>query len=202
MLKYLFSIIMPILLIGFATFFGNISNADETVADIYTKIESLKISWHGYTLGSNLNESQKKIAKQNPLPSETSGTYKFKDGSINIVADKKTDRVIIIFETFEAASEQKLKDMVGELIIVFKEPTLSAHDKIIYWLYGDSGKYTTTQFETAKEALKNGQQSLSLVATVKLQSEIPITQKGENKGLGKFYYVISSEILLKNLKTQ
>ncbi|MBF0574277.1 MAG: hypothetical protein HQK69_11075 [Desulfamplus sp.] len=173
-------------------------NRAENILDIYAKVESLKISWHGYTLGGKLNHSQKEIAQKNPLPSTVSSTYKFKDKELNIVADSKTDRVLIVFEIIENGSQQKVRDMLGSLVIVFNDPTLSAHDKIVYWAYGENGKYSPTQFEEAKENLKNKQDTLPIIATVKLQSEVPIMEKGQDKASGRAYYIISSERLLKN----
>ncbi|MBF0232953.1 MAG: hypothetical protein HQK65_07930, partial [Desulfamplus sp.] len=87
------------------------TNATRTASKTYPKaeslkkVESLKISWHGYILGRELNSSQKDTARKNKITSSTSkdstatpsgaGTYKFRDKDLNIVADSKTDRVLI-----------------------------------------------------------------------------------------------------------
>jgi hypothetical protein len=173
----------------------------ENISDIYEKVESLQINWHGYTLGAKLNDSQKKIAKKNHLPSTTPSTYKFRDKELNIVADSKTDRVLIVFEIIKKASQQKVRDTLGSLVIVFNDPTLSAHDKIVYWAYGKNGKYSSIQFEEAKEDVKKKQETMTIIATVKLQSEIPIMDKDQEKASGRAYYIISSEILLRNLSS-
>ena len=179
-------------------FFTGLACAEtDKITDSYAKVESLKINWHGYTLGAKLNDSQKKIAKKNHLPSTAPGTYKFRDKELNIVADSKTDRVLIVFEIIENASQQKVRYMLGSLVIEFNDPTLSAHDKIVYWAYGENGKYSATQFEDAKENVKNKQETLTIIATVKLQSEVPIMEKGQNKASGRAYYIISSESLLR-----
>ncbi|MBF0467267.1 MAG: hypothetical protein HQK61_00025 [Desulfamplus sp.] len=189
-------------------------------AEFFKKVESLKIGWQGYILGKELNSSQKETARRNRITASTSkdapkdsttrkdatvtpsvtGTYKFRDRELNIVADSKTDRVLIIFQTLERAYQQDVRDMIGSLVTVFHDPTLSAHDKIVYWAYGDKGKYSSAQFKTAKAR----QEPLSIIATVKLQSEIPIMeipimQKDQEKASGKAYYIISSELLLKQL---
>jgi hypothetical protein len=196
-IKYLCCVTIFICLTGSAYSSDNLLHATNTVADIYEKVESLKISWHGYTLGSQLSDSQKEIAEKNPLPSTASSTYKFRDKELTIVADSKTDRILIVFEIIENASQQKVRDMLGSLVIVFNDPTLSAHDKIVYWAYGENGKYSATQFEDAKENVKNEQETLTIIATVKLQSEVPIMEKGRDKASGRVYYIISSESLLR-----
>ena len=197
MSKYLCCVIIFICLAGSAHASDHLLDATDTVSDIYTKVESLQINWHGYTLGAKLNDSQKKIAEKNHLPSTASGTYKFRDKELNIVADSKTDRVLILFELIENASQQKVRDMLGSLVIVFNDPTLSAHDKIVYWAYGENGKYSATQFEDAKENVKNKKETLTIIATVKLQSEVSIMDKGRDKASGRAYYIISSESLLR-----
>lgn len=193
-IKYLCCIIIFICLAGSAYSSDNLLHTTDTVADIYEQVESLKIRWHGYTLGAKLSDSQKKIAEKNPLSSTVSGTYKFRDQELNIVADSKTDRVLIVFELIENASQQKVRDMLGSLVIVFNDPTVSAHDKIVYWAYGENGKYSATQFEDAKD----NKEHLSIIATVKLQSEVPImVEKRQDKVSGRVYYIITSENLLR-----
>jgi len=176
-----------------ALFPAGTSHADVTVSDIYRDVEALKIGFSGYTLGARLNGSQKEMAQRNRVATSTPGTYKFKNKRVNIVADSKTDRVVIIFETLENASQQQVRDMVGSLTIAFKDPTLSAHDKIVYWAYGKEGKYSSAQFEAAKEQ----QKTLPVIATVKLQSEVPIMERGQDRASGRVYYIVSSEPLLK-----
>lgn len=210
------------------TALGSTSDAgQESVQNIYKQVESLKINWKGYTLGGKLDSVQKEIAGKNLVSESTaesvdsnnsnksnssdnsgksdktaSNTYKFKDNGLNIVVDSKTDRVVIIFETFENASQQKARDLIGSLIISFKDPTISAHDKIVYWAYGEDGKYSADKFEAAKEAVKNRQEPLTIIATVKLQSEIPIMAKDADKASGTVYYIISSEALLKQIQSK
>lgn len=191
-----------------ATAMASDSHTSGKVSDIYNQVESLEIGWRGYVLGGKLNGYQMERAGKNKVPSATHGssdigepmgnTYKFKDKELTIVVDSTTDRVVIIFETVERASQQKVQDMIGSLIISFKDPTLSAHDKIVYWAYGRGEKYSAAQFEEAKEI----QEPLPIIATVKLQSEVPIMEKGQEKSSGRVYYIISSEPLLKQLSSE
>lgn len=171
------------------------SNAEP---DVYKQVEYLQIKWNGYTLGSPLNNFQKKTALQNQLPSTTLGTYRFRDKNMNIVAEDKKDRVLIIFETVENASKKSVQDIIGSLILAFKDPTVYAHDKIIYWAYGQKGKYSRSEFDDSKDR----QEPLDIIATVKLQSEVPITEKGQEDISGNLYYIISSERILKSLNTK
>ncbi|MBF0378805.1 MAG: hypothetical protein HQK72_15180 [Desulfamplus sp.] len=202
MSKYLCCVIIFICLAVSTHASDFLLDATDTDTDTYKKVESLQINWHGYTLGSKLSDSQKQIAQKNPLPSTVPSTYKFKDKELNIVVDSKTDRVLIVFEMIENASQQKVRDMLGSLVIEFNDPTLSAHDKIVYWAYGENGKYSANEFEDAKQNVKNKQETLTIIATVKLQSEVPIMEKGQEKALGRVYYIISSEILLRRQKKE
>ncbi len=80
--------------------------------------------------------------------------------------------------------------------MAYDEPTVLAHDKIVYWAYGTKGKVSSLDFESAKEK----QENLRIIATVKLQSEINIMGKEEastEQLTGNVYYIISSETLLK-----
>lgn len=179
----------------------DLKNTDSTInagSDIYKQIQSLKIEWNGYILGSPLNSLQKKTALQNQLPSTTFGTYRFRDKNMNIVAEDKKDRVLIIFETVENASKESVQDIIGSLILAFKDPTVYAHDKTIYWAYGQKGKYSRSEFDDSKDR----QEPLDIIATVKLQSEVPIMEKGQEDISGNLYYIISSERILKYFNTK
>jgi len=191
LIRYLCTITIVISLVAICL--TGAAHSAGTVSDIYRDVEALKIGLSGYTLGARLNGSQKEMAQRNRVDTSTPGTYKFKDKRVNIVADSKTDRVVIIFETLENASQQQIRDMVGSLTIAFKDPTLSAHDKIVYWAYGKEGKYSAAKFEAAKEQ----QNPLPVIATIKLQSEVPIMERGQDRASGRIYYIVSSEPLLK-----
>ncbi len=175
----------------YATESGNLS-----ISRLYSEIESLGLSKRGYILAAELTKLQKKIANENMLESSTQGTFKFKDNELTIVADIKTDRVLLIMESIDDASQPTVQTLVGSLFMAYDEPTVLAHDKIVYWAYGTKGKVSSLDFESAKEK----QENLRIIATVKLQSEINIMGKEEastEQLTGNVYYIISSEALLK-----
>lgn len=60
--------------------------------------------------------------------------------------------------------------MVGELMMQFEEPTKMAHDKLIYWAFGEEGLIPQDLFDMAKSA------DSEILATVKFSSDQPIRQ--------------------------
>ncbi len=169
-----------------------VSWADE-LNGLLDRVEKLNITKNGYTLGKALTPSQKKIAQKNIIQTKNPKIYKFKDGNIFVVAHKPTDRVIIIYETYEKASGEKIKDVVGDIFFLFGDPTVMAHKKIIYWAFNDKGKISEEEYKKTKDA-KN---KLDVLATVKLSSSVEITNKDIPKG--DIYYIIASDRVLEKL---
>ncbi len=165
------------------------------VMELFEQVEGLALSRNGYTLGAVLDDRQKKIAKSNPVPSDTAKTYKFQDRGLNLVVDRETHRIIVMYEHFDSLDGHQIKALAGELLFDFGQPTVVAHDALFYWAYDGQGRMTSESFSTAKVQKKDP----GIIATVKLNSEIPIMAKqGENeeKVLGTAYYIISSNPLL------
>ncbi len=165
----------------------------QNLTDTFNSVESLNLTWKGYVLGAVLDESQKKTAELNPVNSTTPGTYKFNDNGLMVIADSSTDRVLILFEHFENIKQIKVQNLTGMLFMDFEEPTVSAHDKVVYWSFGKDGKFSAEAFENSKKNKKK----LDILATVKLNSDIKIMEKGLDDQTGTVYYVISSDPLLK-----
>ena len=136
------------------------------------------------------------MADKNRQAANSDKVYKFRDNALNIVADKTTNRVLVIFEQFEQLDQAGLQNLVGELFMAYEEPTVSAHDQVVYWAWGKKGKFTTDQFNLAKEKKK----ALAILATVKLNAEIKIVDKSQAEATGNAYYIISSDPLLKFFK--
>jgi hypothetical protein len=113
-----------------------------------------------------------------------------------VVVDKATDRVLIIYERYEPASREKIRELVGDLFFVFGEPTVMGHDKTIYWAYDADGKMSEKTYKEAKDQKKVPQ----FLATVKVQSSHKIMEDTEPVTDGNVYYIISSEPLLKLLE--
>jgi len=160
---------------------------------LFSQVENLNIQRQGYVLAAKLTQSQLAIAAENPMDAFSQQVFKFKDKALNIVADKKTNRVLVIYEQFENLSQQKVQAMVGELFMAYEDPTISAHDKVVYWAWGKKGKFTAAQFDMAKENKK----APAVIATVKFNSEIKIMDKNTADAIGTAYYIISSDLLLK-----
>ena len=155
-------------------FFANFLSAEDIFQATKKKaaeVQTLKLGFDNYLLGYELNAEQKKIAERHPLPVAESKkwTYKFQDKEIFVVADKKTNIILGIYKEQEKASRSDVKAMVGDLMMHFYEPTLMAHDKMIYWAYDKKGKISQALFVIAKET-----GDLETLATVKFSSTEPI----------------------------
>ena len=173
-------------------FMAGISGAKE-LDSLFSQVENLKVQRQGYVLGAKLTKAQESVAKKNLMDADSKKVFKFKDQNLNIVADKESRRVLVIFEQFEKLSRHQVQDKVGELFMAYEDPTISAHDKVVYWAWGKKAKFTAAQFEMAKEKKK----PLAIIATVKFNSEIRIMDKKETVAIGDAYYIISSDPLLK-----
>ena len=173
------------------------SRADE-FTDLYNRVEKLNIRRNDYTLGKVLTDKQKQTARRNVQEETVPGTYKFKDNDLYVVADKGTDRVLILYERYEPASGKKIRDLVGALFFDFGDPTVMAHDKTIYWAFNEKGKISEQQYREAKEANK----PLETLATVKLDSSHKIMDSSDPGEGSTVYYIVSSGPVLKLLNHQ
>ncbi len=171
---------------------AGLSSAEE-LDTLFSQVEKLKIQRQGYVLGGQLTKAQEEIAAKNPLDAASKKVFKFNDNNLNIVADRETRRVLVIFEQFEKLSQQQVQNKIGELFMAYEDPTISAHDKVVYWAWGKKDKFTAAQFDMAKEKKKK----LVIIATVKFNSEIKIMDKNTTDAFGDVYYIISSDPLLK-----
>lgn len=172
--------------------------SSDNLSNLLGQVERLNISRGGYTLGKGLTDKQKATALKHPVEAANPWTFKFKDGDLSVVADKVTDRVVIIYERYEATTIKKVRALVGALYLDFGDPTVMAHDTIIYWVFGPEGKLTREQYKKAKKA--GGK--LNILATVKLNSSIKIMGDSARLGEGSVYYIISSEPALKLIKSK
>jgi hypothetical protein len=166
--------------------------ADE-FTDLFTRVENLNIQRHDYTLAKALTDKQKKTARRNVLEAASPGTYKFKDNDLHVVADQASDRVLVIYERYEPASREKIRQLVGDLFFDFGEPTVMAHDKTIYWAFDETGKISEKQYRDVKK----NKEPLKTLATVKLDSSQKIMDQSDPVESGSVYYIISSEPILK-----
>ena len=173
------------------------SQADE-FTDLYNRVEKLNIRRNDYTLGKVLTDKQRQTARRNVQEKAAPGTYKFKDDDLYVVADKATDRVLILYERYEPASGKKIRELVGTLFFDFGDPTVMAHDKTIYWAFDEKGKISEEQYREAKA----NREPLKTLATVKLDSSRKIMDDSDPAEDGSVYYIVSSEPILKLINTR
>ena len=171
--------------------------ADE-FSDLFTRVENLNVQRHDYTLAKALTDRQKETAQRNALEAASPGTYKFKDNDLYVVADRASDRVIVIYERYEPASREKIQELVGALFFDFGDPTVMAHDKTIYWAFDENGKISEEHYRDIKEK----GEPLKTLATVKLDSSQKIMDKSGPVESGSVYYIVSSEPILKLINTR
>ena len=166
--------------------------------DLLNRAEKLNLRRNDYTLGKVLTDKQKQTAQDNAEDKASPGTYKFKDNNLYIVADKATDRVLILYERYEPVSRKKIRELVGALFFDFGDPTVMAHDKTIYWAFDEKGKISEEQYREAKATKK----TLQTLATVKVDSSHKIMDTSEPGASSSIYYIVSSGPLLKILKNR
>ncbi len=164
------------------------------LASLFKDVEQLNLKRGGYILGAELTEKQAEIAKTNSIKAEIKDTLKFQDNNLFIVVQESSNRVIVIYEKFEDASQKIAQNIVGDLYMEFDEPTVLAHDKIVYWAYEKQGKISNAQFDKAKDDNKK----LGILATVKFTSDMKIMGEKEASLKGYVYYIISSDPILKH----
>jgi len=181
----------------FVSLYSGVLHAND-LDRLFNQVEKLKIERHGYVLGKKLTRKQIKIASANPVEATAEDTFKFKDKNLFVVAQKKTDRILVLYEQFEAEDQKKIQGLVGDLYMNFDDPTVLAHDKVVYWAYDDNGKITTQSFDSAKKDKKK----LNILATIKFISDIKIMEKIEESVTGQAYYIISSDPILKFFNDQ
>ena len=163
-------------------------------------IAGLKLGFSDYFLGQKLTEQQKDNAKENTIAKTIKGSYKFQDNGVFIVASSKSDMVIGLYKENPTATQQDMKNMVGELMMQFEEPTKMAHDKLIYWAFGKDGLIPQDLFNMAKST------DSEILATVKFSSDQPIrpsekpeegaeTKTKESSVPASIYVIITSDQL-------
>lgn len=160
---------------------------------MFISIAGLNIQRQGYTLCETLSPEQQAHARKHMEEASSKKVYRFRDKTLHIVADSKTHRVLVMFEQFDKIAQPNVQSIVGDLFLTYGEPTISAHDKVVYWAWGKEKKITADQYQTAREKKKK----MEITATVKFNSGINIMEKSKEQQLGDAYYIISSDPLLR-----
>lgn len=160
------------------------------------QVAALNISRGGYVLGKPLTDEQRLTARQHSETIDNPNLFKFKDGRLYIVALKETDRVIILYEDHVGATRKQIQDFVGNLFLDYGKPTVFSHDKVIYWAWNQEGTISSEAFKAAKKK----RDPPTILATVKLNSSVPIMDAKGDKSSGNIYYIVSSDPALKLIK--
>jgi len=156
-------------------------------------VAGLKIGYHGYVIGAVLNDEQVKFAQKNLVNDPYQGTYKFRDETnTHVVVAEESNMVLAVYREANGVDAGAVKEVLGELMDSYGDPTAMAHDKIIYWVYGSGGKVGEEEFTRAKETGK-----LDALVTVKLNSSEALEAVADGKAeVTDIYFLISSQPIL------
>jgi hypothetical protein len=165
-----------------------------STAELAAAVRELRLGDADFMIGNSLTEDQLVLAREHLHADSYPGTIRFSAGGVAVVADEDTHLILAIYERQEDARADKLTQMVGGLMARFGEPTTIAHDKILYWAWGSSGKIDAETFEKERAS---GQ--IDVLATVKFNSSIEVTPGMNNDNTEEtatIYYIITSDRLL------
>ncbi len=154
----------------------------------------LEMGEGGFLIGAPLTADQLQQARDGLLDDAYPGTIKFASGAVFVVADEKTNMVLAVFQRREEVRVDDVKQMVGQLMARYGEPTTMAHDTLIYWAYGSGGRIDEDAYSDAKTAGK-----IDILATVKFSSSLKLSPGMSNENseeTGTIYYIITSDQLL------
>ena len=198
-MKLYFPVILSMLLLVCGCTAMNAPSGE--VSDLLDRVEKLNIGRDGFVLGKALTGSQKEAALRHPVDIKNPLLLKFRQNDLYIVAEKQTHRPVILYEQHDDADREKLRKIVGGLFLEFGEPTVFTHDKVIYWAYGQEKKISEPEYQKSKDEKKK----LQILATVKLTSDLKITEKTDtvtDTVKGSVYYIISSPPVLKAIASK
>ncbi len=186
------------LLLSWVSLFSDVSGScaatskSRPIDVLASQVAALKLGMDGYYIGRILTDKQKQTAAKFPVDKAYAGTYKFQDHDVFVVASKKSDMILAVYQRKENGTRDDLKKIVGRLMLEFEEPTTMAHDQIIYWAYNKDGKISQELYDAAKQS---GQ--LDILATVKFKSNITsLDNVPEDKVTATLYVIITSEPLV------
>lgn len=168
-MKNVYSLLLSFLLILATTNPGQSEDASTAMKRIGEEVAQLSLGFENYILGQILTEEQKAFAKKHNVLKTLKGTYKFQDGDTFVVVKANDDMIIGIYKQYDSASRETVKQVIGDLMLRFKEPTAMAHEKLIYWAYDTHGKVSQERHNLSKQ-----EGETAIIATVKLQSSASI----------------------------
>lgn len=189
-----------VLLVAYSLSLPAISFASSGYAEMLRvagEVETLGLGFGGYVLGQTLTPDQQRQARTALVtPKGLDGTYKFSDDGVFVVVEEKEHLVLGIYRQRDNAPRSEVKDLAGELMMQFQEPTTTAHNKLIYWAFGKKGPISEERYADAK---KSG--TSNVLATVKFSSSQPIvwepaaTEGNKESAVAYIYVMITSEPL-------
>lgn len=163
------------LFVFFLLFFVSSTGVCQTVdyramskTELQNKIASFGLGFDSYIVGKKLTAEQLETAKNDNAYKAYPGTVKFKDGDVFVIVDKESNVVIAVYKRNKNAGQNDFKNMIGELMLEYGEPTAEAHGKTIYWNFGEDGLITEELYRTVKS--KGQLEKLTVLATVKFSS--------------------------------
>jgi hypothetical protein len=165
-----------------------------SVAELAAAVRELRLGDADFVIGDFLTEGQLELAREHLHTDSYPGTIRFSVDGIAVVADEDTHLILAIYQRQEEAGADQVTQMVGGLMVRFGEPTTIAHDQILYWAWGPSGKIDASTFEAGRAS---GQ--IDILATVKFNSSIEMTPGMNNDNTEEaatIYYIITSDRLL------
>lgn len=199
-MKQICCLLLGLLVLTLQPVGSHAASGAEEMKRLAADVAALELGFGEYILGGTLTSGQKTLARQNAIPKTLEGTIKFSDGDIYVVAKSDDGMILGIYKEYGEATREVVKELVGDLMMRFEEPTTMAHDKLIYWAFDKNGKLGEDEFDFSKQT-----GDMDLIATVKFQSSKPIQpdapsqeeEKGEEPAKEKpsVYVIISSNPL-------
>ena len=150
------------------------SASEKEISRVAAEVSRLNLGFGSYILGRTLTDDQKEKARQTLIEKSLKGTYKFKDGEVHVVATRDADIILGVYKDYPEITRDEVKKLVGSLMFEYGEPTVVAHDKMIFWTYDKHGKINQDMYQLKRE--EGGAESL---ATVKFSSSQKLTSVGE-----------------------
>lgn len=147
----------------------NAETIEEAIQYKAAEVSKLAIGYDDFIIGRKLTDEQKTLATQSTSKKTIKGTYKFRHGDFFVIADRKSDIVLGLLKEKKNAGREDVKKIIGELMMIHQEPTLMAHDKLVYWAYDEEGRISEQEFEASR-----GTGAKEALVTVKFFSSTPI----------------------------
>lgn len=161
---------------------GHAEDAAAAMERISKEVGRLELGFDDYLLGHKLTEQQLQLAHSNRIAKSVAKTIKFRDDDVFVIARDDNARILGIYKQYSKVQRREVKEIIGEMMLRFNEPTTMAHDKLIYWAYNANGKITQEKYDFIKQ-----NDASNIIATVKFNSTAPIfpdpapQQQGEQK---------------------